>query len=671
MKIYVDKYDNTTPFEESIYCALPLSKAQSACLTGLPPEVQNFCLFCENAEDNISGLCNAGKLFLKYDYPLTEEYINSTLREYDVMLPMSQPVKAASLDKLLSADMNCAELVRSCRSLIEESYPQYVKAFSYVLNHNLLTPELMLISKSDIIKDIRMFIINILTELKSVLPGSPEPVALLCLILLRTFFAAGNHKIREEICANDSLTKHHANNESTRLTYNYYRILLNNLLEYRKANGMSNPLADPFECKDDFEGKIPVFICWWQGADDLPEIVRACIGSIRKNLPQDKVCVRIITLDNCGEYVTFTDDIINKFNDGKISYTHLAEALRAELIYRYGGLWIDATYYIPEPIPADFFDNNEFYTLSFRQPLFGPDISLARWATSLWYAREKHNPMMQMLLEEIWVHWETEEQVLNYFIMDYLTACAYNEIPKARAMIDNCLKADKAGFDFQLRLSQQYTAKEQVKLAAELPFCKINRRYEYKNATSLGYPTVYGHMLSELRGECTAADKGKILQQRTEQLSFMHTDSINDLIGIIREINAVNVLDLGMYFMDKGCISRMMLNDVILSEMIIDGYSFSDTEANSIPAIAEGFYNSYKVISPDAIAELPIISQSYDSNLMKDAAYINNMTHPTVDSVYGYDAVIINSEDKDIISSVKSKYNGKVRYIIEITGLVE
>ena len=59
--------------------------------------------------------------------------------------------------------------------------------------------------------------------------------------------------------------------------------------------------------------------------------IRLCVDSIRKNIPQEKAVVRLITFENYREYVTFTNTIIQKYNDGKISMTHLSDILRAEL----------------------------------------------------------------------------------------------------------------------------------------------------------------------------------------------------------------------------------------------------------------------------------------------------------------------------------------------------
>ena len=125
------------------------------------------------------------------------------------------------------------------------------------------------------------------------------------------------------------------------LKYQYVKATLKPLLQiynsYSDSIDAVKSLAEDFYQKDDFEGKIPVWVCWWQGADTAPELVKICIDSIQKHIPKEKAVLRLITLENCMEYVTFTDAIIKKFQEGKITLTHLSDILHAELLYRYGG----------------------------------------------------------------------------------------------------------------------------------------------------------------------------------------------------------------------------------------------------------------------------------------------------------------------------------------------
>ena len=78
------------------------------------------------------------------------------------------------------------------------------------------------------------------------------------------------------------------------LLYQYVKFKIKPLLSLYQAGAMGG-LVRPFCCQDDFEGKIPVWVCWWQGEEGMPELIRGCIRNIKNNIPEDKTVLRIVT----------------------------------------------------------------------------------------------------------------------------------------------------------------------------------------------------------------------------------------------------------------------------------------------------------------------------------------------------------------------------------------
>ena len=75
------------------------------------------------------------------------------------------------------------------------------------------------------------------------------------------------------------------------------------------------------------------------------------------------------------KYVSFSPEVITKFNEGKISMTTLSDRLRMELLYRYGGVWIDATYYVTDGRINDVIMKEGFYTQKFGEPIWDADVT--------------------------------------------------------------------------------------------------------------------------------------------------------------------------------------------------------------------------------------------------------------------------------------------------------
>jgi len=57
------------------------------------------------------------------------------------------------------------------------------------------------------------------------------------------------------------------------------RVLEGLVQEYQSA--CDEPTVKP-------DGKLPVWCCWWQGEEYMPELVRCCVDSLKRNLPQEK-----------------------------------------------------------------------------------------------------------------------------------------------------------------------------------------------------------------------------------------------------------------------------------------------------------------------------------------------------------------------------------------------
>ncbi len=107
--------------------------------------------------------------------------------------------------------------------------------------------------------------------------------------------------------------------------------------------------------KDDANEKI--FTIWLQGEDNAPPLVKACYRSVRKHCKQELVVLDEKTLP---QYITLPDVIMKKRAQGKIKNAHFADICRVELLYKYGGFWLDSTGFVTAPIP-DWIVNEDFF----------------------------------------------------------------------------------------------------------------------------------------------------------------------------------------------------------------------------------------------------------------------------------------------------------------------
>lgn len=185
-----------------------------------------------------------------------------------------------------------------------------------------------------------------------------------------------------------------------------------------------------------------VWICWWQGIENAPEIVKRCITSVKKNLTDWEV--KIITATNYAEYVEFPNDILNKWEVGTISNTHMSDLLRLELLIRHGGLWVDSTILCTGgKIPSSILNSKLFFYQSLMPGKKGQAVPLSNW---LIYA-QTNNPILRLTRDLLYYVWRKDGKLVNYFMFHYLMQIAnevyindYNKIPKFDNSIPHILQ---------------------------------------------------------------------------------------------------------------------------------------------------------------------------------------------------------------------------------------
>ena len=203
--------------------------------------------------------------------------------------------------------------------------------------------------------------------------------------------------------------------------------------KYQQGNFLRLSPIDRTVGKD---GRMPVWICWWQGISEAPDLVQKCMARMKKMFG-NKADIRIITFDNYQQYIVFSETVVEKFNNGCISLTHLSDILRAQLLCRYGGLWIDATYYIWDDRFIDALCQFPFFTQKQGGEPNELDIVSGRWANNFLKGPAGF-PLFGFMVEAFELFWGNYDEVLNYFLFDYIIAICYDSLPDIRMVMDAC-----------------------------------------------------------------------------------------------------------------------------------------------------------------------------------------------------------------------------------------
>ena len=183
-----------------------------------------------------------------------------------------------------------------------------------------------------------------------------------------------------------------------------------------------------------------IYFCWLQGEENLPPIIRCCYNSLKQNAGHYKIV--FIDEQNFSKYVDLPPHVLDKFKAGKITRTHFSDILRVNLLERYGGLWLDATILVTEPLEnhkdfwqMPYFTQKFFHEYDIKNP-FSTFISYGRWTTGIQGTAILHNPLFTFGKEIFNACLQDFESFIDYYLIDFAIALAYNNIPAVKKEID-------------------------------------------------------------------------------------------------------------------------------------------------------------------------------------------------------------------------------------------
>lgn len=224
-----------------------------------------------------------------------------------------------------------------------------------------------------------------------------------------------------------------------------------------------------------------VWICWFQGIEKAPDLVKKCYQSIEENLIDREVI--LITSENMNDYVQFPDYIIDKWKKGQITHTHMTDLLRLELLINYGGMWIDSTVFCSakrEEIPDFYFDSDLFFYQFLKPGRDGHSQLTSSWLISA----KSNNRILKATRYLCYEYWKEHEDLIDYFLLHDFISIVLEYYPKEWREI---VPRDNATpHVLLLRLFDQYNEKMWNAIKQQTPFHKLTYKFEEEQANLVG-----------------------------------------------------------------------------------------------------------------------------------------------------------------------------------------
>lgn len=225
------------------------------------------------------------------------------------------------------------------------------------------------------------------------------------------------------------------------------------------------------------EHKNCIWICWWQGLENAPLIVKKCVESIKKSC--DGFEVVILTNDNVDEYCHIPEIIRKKREKGIISNTHYSDFLRVQLLAEHGGIWLDSTFY------AKNLDVKAIMSLpvwSIKRPEYGHlSAACGRFANYSFACDYEHRYVFGIIRDYLYEYWNTHNYMIDYLFLDNLISIVidnnnnvkelFNGIPTNNPQCDNLQKVINTEYN-ELTWNEMANDTQLFKLSWKREYCK-------------------------------------------------------------------------------------------------------------------------------------------------------------------------------------------------------
>lgn len=223
-----------------------------------------------------------------------------------------------------------------------------------------------------------------------------------------------------------------------------------------------------------------IFICWFQGFESAPKVVKHCLMSWKINNPTWNVIE--LTDKNIKNYVDIEKDIPN-IHKKNISLPHLADIIRVHLLVKYGGLWCDATTLCTVPLDKWLNEYIETGFFTFRSKKSKNSKILGNW---FMYC-EKNNYIMSEWKKKIDKFWNNNNVSKQYFIHQKIFKTIYNSnksFKKEFISIKLFEKKETFRLGFGKRLISDVTKKIKTHINSnKVPVYKLT--YKYKESLNI------------------------------------------------------------------------------------------------------------------------------------------------------------------------------------------
>ena len=240
------------------------------------------------------------------------------------------------------------------------------------------------------------------------------------------------------------------------------------------------------------EGKTPVWMIWFQGYDNAPELIKLCIERVRTILDER---YQLIFLDeeSIFDYLCIPVHIIEKRKKNIIGSAAFSDICRVMLLNRYGGVYIDSDIYFTADHLPEYITRKDFFVYSIYsnwRKYVEPRIA------SSWLICAKSGNRLLMAIEQLLIsYWQKEMKLSDWMIIHQFFTMVSEVFPNEIDDVETIITWPSTVLREEINDEYNESRFRQICKIADAHI--LNHKSIYLKSTNEGRDTYYGFLLKE------------------------------------------------------------------------------------------------------------------------------------------------------------------------------
>lgn len=238
--------------------------------------------------------------------------------------------------------------------------------------------------------------------------------------------------------------------------------------------------------------RMRIWVMWWQGAEQMPPVVKACHESLLRHARGLEVVV--ITKDNIDEYVKLPEHIRRKLDEGRISLPALSDYIRVSLLSDYGGIWIDSTMFFVRDIPSAAINGHFFTIREHKEAANFFCVSHSEWSGQFLAATMTHCRIFEKERKMWETYWENYDSNIEYLMTDFFKARIFATDSEARRMLEAGKPTNGKLYMLSENINATYDATLWEKMSEGEECFKLTYKMKFKEGDTFYHRLIEGKL---------------------------------------------------------------------------------------------------------------------------------------------------------------------------------